>query len=643
MDSLLLRTYFGTEQSPSTVRRLTAGRLAADLVEGNLRTICYDGHEVLRAISYVVRDKDWGTYAPSIEDLVIDEDGKEFTVTYRAACRGADDQGLMYRAVIHGTEEGITFDVAAEPETDFLTNRCGFCILHPIVDLAGTPVAVEHTDGAVEQSVLPDLIEPWQPFKDMRAISHHVGPGLIASCRMEGGVWEMEDQRNWSDASYKTYVRPLALPWPYTMPRGVADRQTVTLTMNDQRQRRPAEGSTRRQSAVEVVLETASGVAPKIGLVITPEEIQATLVQIGRLREVGPQVLLCHFDPTVGHDLDSMKGFAEIAASCSAEVVLECVVPCRQSHETELSIVSELVRMSGLPLSAIAVSPSVDRQSTPPGSAWPECPPLADVYVSAQKAFPGIRLGGGMFSYFTELNRKPPPVGELGFVTHCTCPIVHAADDLSVMQSLEALPFITRSARAFIGDKPYWIGPSTIGMRQNPYGSRTMENRSSERVAMASWDPRQDGLFAAAWTIGYAARTVEAKLEVLTIGGLTGPFGLLRDGSGAGQVRPVFHVASGLSSLAGKELVGCSSSRPSDILAIGVVGEQRRQTVWVANVTDRKQSVRIVSENSLWTMATLDQHSVEPASHGSLGATTDVRDGAFEMEPFAVARLEPAW
>ena len=50
----------------------------------------------------------------------------------------------------------------------------------------------------------------------------------------------------------------------------------------------------------------------------------------------------------------------------------------------------------------------------------------------------------------------------------------------------------------------------------------------------------------------------------------------------------------------------------------------------------------MVSENSLWMMTTLDQHSVEPASLGSLGATMNVRDGAFEMEPFAIARLEAA-
>jgi D-apionolactonase len=41
-------------------------------------------------------------------------------------------------------------------------------------------------------------------------------------------------------------------------------------------------------------------------------------------------------------------------------------------------------------------------------------------------------------------------------------------------------------------------------------------------------------------------------------------------------------------------------------------------------------------------MTTLDQHSVEPASFGSLDATMNVRDGAFEVEPFAIARLKAA-
>ena len=48
---------------------------------------------------------------------------------------------------------------------------------------------------------------------------------------MEGDTFEMEDQRNWLDASYKTYVRPLALPWPYTIGQGQRFTQSVALTV----------------------------------------------------------------------------------------------------------------------------------------------------------------------------------------------------------------------------------------------------------------------------------------------------------------------------------------------------------------------------------------------------------------------------
>jgi hypothetical protein len=57
---------------------------------------------------------------------------------------------------------------------------------------------------------------------------------------MEGDVFEMEDQRNWSDASYKTYVRPLALPWPYRIPAGETVTQRIVLDITDKRARPPA-------------------------------------------------------------------------------------------------------------------------------------------------------------------------------------------------------------------------------------------------------------------------------------------------------------------------------------------------------------------------------------------------------------------
>jgi hypothetical protein len=193
-----------------------------------------------------------------------------------------------------------------------------------------------------------------------------------------------------------------------------------------------------------------------------------------------------------------------------------------------------------------------------------------------------------MFSYFTELNRKRVPAGLLDFVTHCTCPIVHAADDLSVMQSLEALPFITASARAIFGENHYRIGPSTIAMRQNPYGGATKPNPGGQRVAMADRDPRHAGLFAAAWTIGYAARVAPVGLELLTLSGFTGPFGVLASSGepvAEGTPRPIFDAIRGICEMAGLAHVAARTSDETKVLALAGRSVSGKTVVWLANLT----------------------------------------------------------
>src|SRR5260370_27025868 len=60
---------FGTEVPNGKRRELRAGPISAVFDSGALRYICYHGEEVLRGIAFIVRDKDWGTYAPAIENL----------------------------------------------------------------------------------------------------------------------------------------------------------------------------------------------------------------------------------------------------------------------------------------------------------------------------------------------------------------------------------------------------------------------------------------------------------------------------------------------------------------------------------------------------------------------------------------------
>lgn len=583
---------YGTKEAEKPPVRLAAGRLAADLADGNLRSITYDGVEVLRAVSYLVRDRDWGTYSPGIEDLSIAGSEGGFAVTYRAQCDGPEGTELSIDVRIAASESELTFEAEATSPTGFETNRCGFCILHPIVGVAGSAVIVEHVDGTRDETRFPDLIEPWQPFKDMRAITHTVVSGVSAECRMEGDTFEMEDQRNWSDASYKTYVRPLALPWPYRIEAGDTVRQRIVLAIKD---RRAANAPVAKQASGAIVVEAGerAGRMPSIGLVVTPEEARTTLAACALLAEIAPQELLFHFDPAAGHGKAALSDFADVAAIHPARTTLEIALPCRAAPAVEAAEIASQMREAGFRPDAILISPAVDRRSTPPGSKWPECPPLEEVYAAAHAAFPDIRVGGGMLSYFTELNRKRVPAAPLSFVSHCTNPIVHAADDLSVMQTLEALPFITRSVRAMYGDKPYRIGPSTIPMRQNPYGSRTMDNPRLGRVPMANRDPRHNGTFAEAFALGYAIRVLDADLECLTLSALTGPFGLVaQDGEPmpAGATRPLFRTVKTLSELAGKPWQQCRSSAPSDVQAV-IAQSDRGSRLLLVNLTASEQTV----------------------------------------------------
>jgi D-apionolactonase len=648
MKTTLIERRVGTKEKAPKCVALKAGPLTVDFVAGNLRAIRYEGHEVLRAIAYVVRNSDWGTYNPEISDCLIRKDVKSFTVTYRARCVSADSsQTLDYQARITGDAQGnLAFEVLAEPLTPFRTARCGFAVLHPIAGVAGQPAIVEHVDGSQEQTAFPYLISPAQPFKDIRSIHHQVTPLITARCCMNGDVFEMEDQRNWSDASYKTYVRPLSLPWPYLMEQGVVNRQSVELSIkrNQGSTTEPsARQGDREKGPVAINIAGPEGIFPGIGVSIHPNLIQEALAHPSLLKNLRPQLLLFHFDPAAGHGETELRGFADIAkgvpATDKTESVLELVLPAKGSVHDELAGVAEMMAAAGLRLTGILVSPAVDRKSTLPGSAWPPCPPLSEIYQATRKAFPGVAIGGGTLSYFTELNRKRPPVELLDFVSHCVCPIVHAADDLSVMESLEALPHIVRSARAIIGnEKAYWIGPSTIGMRHNPYGARVMENPANSRVTMTDCDPRQTSLFAAAWMIGFVAGTAEAALQTLTVGSVTGSLGLAHAHvSEQLQLYPAFYAASGLAELGGNARCKCHSSHPGRVAAISGVDREGRQVAWLANLTGQRQDVVVQGDQPIYSVFLFDEQSL--SKRGSEPWREWSSSDSIQLLPYAIACL----
>ena len=526
-------TLFGTEEPVPETPVLRAGPLECSLDAGNLRHIRLHGVEAIRAVSYIVRDRNWGTYNPEISDLAIEQDARGFRVTYNAVCRDAQ-QAFAYAARIEADASGnLSFSAEGEGLTDFVTNRTGFVVLHPLEGVSGAPVEVERVDGSVEHSRFPELIDPTCPFMGIRTLTHEPLPGLRVACRMEGDTFEMEDQRNWLDASYKTYVRPLALPWPYTIAKGEKLSQRISLVVAGKPARPAASGA---DDAITVTVESREvGRMPAVGLAVPAEHAQAALGLIEPLRALGPAHLVAEFDARKGHDAGLAQTYGELARATGADLVLEVVLPCVDADgkptddlevlRRDLNYVKGQIERVAVRPARIAVSPASDLKCTLPGSVWPKAPTWEQLAAAARAAFPGIPLGGGMFSYFTELNRKRPPAGLFDFVGHTICPLVHACDDLSLTEGLEALPYIMMTTRSFAGSTPYWLFPSTIAMRQNPYGAAPAENPQAGRVAMARSDPREHALIGAAWYAGVLAHAARAGLEAVTLAAVAGPFG----------------------------------------------------------------------------------------------------------------------
>jgi hypothetical protein len=640
---------FGTEAPEPKVRILQAGALSAVLDNGALRYIKLGETEVLRAIAFLVRDENWGTFTPEISNLKIKQGKSDFRVSYDARCKDAK-RSLSYTAEIScGADGALRFAATALPETDFLTNRTGFIVLHPLTGVAGYPVEVEHVDGRKVKDKFPAIINPIQPFYGIRSLRHKVAPGIFATCRMEGDTFEMEDHRNWTDSSFKTYVRPLAEPWPYTLPKGVEIRQSVSLTFSGKLPRPKAAG---RAKPIDIAIGRGGGTLPAIGVAVPEVEADAALANASSIAAASARHLVCEVDGRRGGLAGTLGVYQQLGRATKADLVLEIVLPGIEAPAAELQPIAAAVKSAGIAPAAIVVSPAMDLRGVLPGSKGVEGPTLEQIYKAARAAFPGVRLGGGTFAFFTELNRKRPPAELLDFVTHTTCPIVHAADDVSVMETLEAVPYVTRSAKAFIAGKAYCVGPSSIPARLNPYGASTAPNPGNGRVCLSNMDPRQRGLYGAAWTLGYVAALAPAGLTAVTLGAATGPAGMIYrranypqpyfDEVAGAVVYPLYHVVADLAAASGGKLIAAKSAAPGKVAALAYRAKSG-PVLWLANLTGETQTAKVSGFNGAALLHAIDESSFVAATQdgGYLGKGGKAlkKIGAVELAPYAVARI----
>jgi hypothetical protein len=547
--------YGDASQIPAERLPLRAGPLSLIYEKGDLRTIRLGSVEVINRLYAAVRDERWGTIPMELTEtertIAPDAFRIAFEARHRDTAKGID---FRWNGAIAGEADGtITFDFDGEALSTFKRNRIGICVLHP-ASAAGAACILRHTDGTEEAGALPDTISPHQPFFDIAAITHEVAPGVRATVTFSGDVFEMEDQRNWLDASYKTYSTPLALPMPVEVPAGTRIRQTVTLRIDGETIPAAADSATTAGLTCDIQHETVAEF-PGFGLNLPADNPEITDAAFARLNNIW----LSH----VRVDLDLARDDWEHTLALAGREAERLDAPLHVGLRHPLKLPDTLPEW-------------------PRVYAWILLPPTPEVAKRLRHLLPGgvpghVVIAGGSYTNFTELNRARPETRGIDAVAFAANPQVHAFDNTSIMETPPMLAEAIRTVRTFAKDTPIYVGPLTLTGASQPN------------------DPRQAGQFGAAWYLAALAYAAQGGAARITLCDATGPRGVVADD---GTPSPLFRLLAAVGVATNGQTQGVVFSDPRAVTCLAVrSSDDAWQDIFLANLTPDVQTVTVRGMN----------------------------------------------
>ncbi len=560
------------------VVQLMAGPLVMtfDPASAMLRYVSMGKVELVRGVFAAVRDRDWNTLPLSVDELQINRSPDRFELSFVAKCSQSGIE-FDWRGTVTGSAAGVVrFKFGGEAKSTFLRNRIGLCVLHPIKECVGRACTIEHQDSSTTNSVFPKWISPHQPFKDVRSMTHEVANGLCVKVTFEGEVFETEDQRNWTDASYKTYGTPLELPFPVEIEKGSHVNQSVTIELLGGPPSTPGARSVTGKSGTEVNVVVDWGdprPMAQVGLSMATCGQRPTDALIQRLRRVRPSHLRVDVRLDRSDWEDDLRRAIDLASRLDTKLEVASFLDDIDSESWEQCL-SEFTEIPHLIARWLVFHSTA--KSTPDSLA-------KTAEASLKKLSPKFPVVVGTDAYFAELNRNRPSVPDGCSVSFSINPQVHVFDNLSVCETLEAQRWAVDSANELFG-VPVIVSPITLRPRFNP--NATSVGRL-EKFAEPETDARQATGFVAAWTVGVLAQLASHRnVASLTFYETFGPRGIMTATGEAYPVAAVFEAIGGVSTV-----FQTTSTSPMEVAAIGIRRSSGAGELLLANLSKRPKTV----------------------------------------------------
>jgi hypothetical protein len=220
----------GSRLTAEEGRVCCAGEFAFRIGKADIGAITRDGRELVRRLFVTVRDHNWREISPCEWRV---EEGDEGKLRIEARHLSADvDFGWVGEFVISSSD--FAFSMEGRVEADTSLCRVGLVLLLPDQALIGASIRAEGPQGreqlTLSSRIFPQTIVDGVPQSMLKAFSGlEIDDAESRLClSFEGDLFEMEDQRNWSDASFKVYCTPLAAGFPRPLKQGAIVAQTIT-------------------------------------------------------------------------------------------------------------------------------------------------------------------------------------------------------------------------------------------------------------------------------------------------------------------------------------------------------------------------------------------------------------------------------
>lgn len=582
MNTELQKIRCGSAMGQPEYQWLEVGSWRFMLDGGTLRYIHYEGIEVIRGIYAAVRDANWKTIPSIIKNLHLTDSQDERIISFEAIhCQGNID--FRWTGNIKVNRGGkLRFDMDGNAGSDFYKNRIGFCVLHPLSE-AGRPMKVQTQEGEMS-GYFPELIEPFQPVSDIISISSNPVDGLSMQLLFEGETFEMEDQRNWTDASFKTYCTPLKRPFPVLVKTGEKIHQSVTLSLKKY-EKIFGRLKHREHSGSPVNCDSGTGeLFSGIGLECAFTGRCYSDDEAEHLKKLN---LHCLFT-TVNLDREewiSILSEAGVKADLlQVPLNIEMIADPKESQFD--SFFFELSKLKHPP-AALRVFPHSGFKE----SGFVTTRKILDISRRYLKKY-GIdcMLGGGSRSNFTEFNRADLPVEVFDFACYPMNPQVHASDLISIMETIEVQRATVRTAKKHIGELPLHLGPITFTPRCNPAAASPDDMERAEDWRCQT-DSRQHSFFAAGWLIGSLRALAGFGIGELTYFRDLGPLGLISENVDC--VSPLYAVLEKMGEMCGGDVLPIYIHSYNPMTALGLRKDEKYK-LFLANLSGQPKEISLL-------------------------------------------------